>query len=79
VEQLAHRRERIRLGHRPVAVHGAVAERIDDPRLAEHRLPGRLLEARLVDQRGEVVLVRELEPPVVLEDPAHRQLQRAAG
>ena len=62
-----------------VAVHGAVAERVDDPRLAEHRLARGLLEARLVDQRGEVVLVRQLERRVVLVGPGHRQLQRAAG
>ena len=48
---------------RAVAVHGAVAERVDDPRLAEHRLARRLLEARLVDQRREVVLVRQLAAP----------------
>src|SRR5690606_2284003 len=40
---------------------------------------GGLLEARLVDQRGEIVLIRELESCVVLECPAHRQLQGAAG
>src|SRR5690606_8493829 len=47
--------------------------------LVEHRLAGRLLEARLMDQRGQVVLIREPEPGVVLECPAHSQLQRAAG
>ena len=62
-----------------VAVHSAVAERVDHPRLAEHRLARRLLEARLVDQRGEVVLVGQPERRVVLVRPAHRQLQRAAG
>jgi hypothetical protein len=48
-------------------------------RLAEHRLAGRLLEARLVDQRGEIVLVRELGCRIVLVGPVHRQLQRAPG
>jgi hypothetical protein len=79
VEQLARRGQRIGLGHRTMAVRGAVAERGNHPRLAEHRLAGGLLEARLVDQRGEVVLVRELQRSVVLERPAHGQLQRAAG
>ena len=49
VEQLAHRGERVRHRHGTMAVHGAVAECVDHTRLAEHRLTGRLLEARLVD------------------------------
>ncbi len=61
-----------------MAVHRAVAERDDHPRLAEHRLARGLLEARVVDQRREVVLVREFEPGVVLVRPRHRQLECAA-
>jgi hypothetical protein len=37
-----------------MAVHGAVAQRVDDPRLAEHRLAGGFLEAGVVDQRRQV-------------------------
>ena len=62
-----------------MAVHGPVAERVDHPRLAEHRLARRLLEARLVDQRGQVVLVGQLQRRVVLVRPGHGQLQRAPG
>jgi hypothetical protein len=70
MEQLAHRDQRVVVRDRALAVHGAVAERVDDARLAEHRLARRLLEARLVDQRREVVLVRQLERRVVLVRPA---------
>ena len=79
VEQLAHGHQRVVRRDRAVAVHRAVAERVDDPRLAEHRLARGLLEARLVDQRREVVLIGQLERGVVLVGPAHRQLQRAPG
>src|SRR5262249_23222592 len=48
-------------------------------RLAEHCLTGDLLEARFVDERREVVLVRQPERRVVLVGPAHRQLQCTAG
>src|SRR5690606_19118243 len=57
----------------------AVAQRIDDSRLAEHRLAGGLLEAGLMDQSRKVVLIRKFQCRVVLVCPAHRQLQRAAG
>ena len=79
VEQLAQGRQRIRLRHGAVAVHRAVAERVDHPGLAEHRLARGLLEARLVDQCREVVLIGQPERRVVLVGPAHRQLQRAPG
>ena len=51
VEELAQRRPRVILRHGAVAVHRAVAERVDHPGLAEHRFACGLLEARLVDQR----------------------------
>ena len=79
MEQLAHGDQGIVRRDRAVPVHGAVAQRVDDPRLAEHRLARGLLEAGLVDQRREVVLVRQLERGVVLVRPRHRQLQRAAS
>ena len=61
-----------------MAVNGAVAERSDHPRLAEHGVAGRLLEARLVDQRREIVLIGQLERRVAFECPLHRQLERAS-
>jgi hypothetical protein len=53
--------------------------RVDHPCLAEHRLARCLLEARLVDQRRDLVLVRQLERRVVLVRPGDRQFERAAG
>ncbi len=79
VEQLTHRRQRVRLRYRAQAVHRAITQRIDHPRLAEHRLARGLLEARFVDQRRQVVLVREPQPCVVLVGPVHRQFERAAS
>ena len=79
VEELAQRCPRVSLRHGAVAVHRAVAERVDHPGLAEHRLACGLLEARLVDQRREVVLIGQPERRVVLVGPVHRQLQRAPG
>ena len=61
-----------------MAVHRAVAERDDHSRLAEHRFARSLLEARLVNQRREVVLVRELQRSIVLVRPRYRQLECAA-
>ena len=57
VVELAQRRQRVRFRHGAVAVHRAIAERVDHPGLAEHRFACGLLEARLVDQRREVVLI----------------------
>jgi RNase P/RNase MRP subunit p29 len=79
VKQFADRRQRIGRLHRPRAVHGLIAQRVDDPRLAEHRLARRGLEGRLVDERTQAVLVRQTQRRVVLVGPRHRQLQRAPG
>jgi hypothetical protein len=77
VEQLAHRDDRILQRHRAIAVHRAVAERVDHPRLAEHRLSCHVPERRLVVQRGEIVLIREPQRRVVFVRPRDRQLERA--
>src|SRR5438477_2068078 len=39
--------------------------------------PAVLFERRLVDERRKVVLIRKFERGIELEEPAHRQLQRA--
>ncbi len=70
VEQLAHGDERVVVRDRRDGCARPVAERDDHPRLVEYRLAGCLLECRLVDQRRQVVLVRELERRVVLEEPS---------
>ena len=76
MKQLAYRDQSVVVRDRAMAVHGAVAQRIDDPRLAEHRLARRLLETRLVDQRREIVLIRQPERGVVLVGPGDRLFQR---
>lgn len=75
VEELAHRGYRIVKRNGSVPMHGPIAERIDDPRLAEHGFAGGLLEARLVDQRRQVVLVRQLQCRIVLVGLAHREFE----
>lgn len=79
MEQLANGHQCVVRRDRPVAVYGAVAERVDHQRLAEYRLARHQLEARVVDQRGEVVLRGRLQRRVVLVGPRHRQLERAPG
>jgi len=79
MEQLTDRHYRVVRRDGAMPVHGTVSERIDHPRFAEDRLAPRLLEARLVNQRREVVLVGELQGCVMLVDPRHRQLQRTPG
>ena len=79
VEQLPDGDDGIIKRTSPVPVDGAVAERADDPRFAEHRVAGGLLEAWFVNQGGEGVLVRHLERGIVLVDPGHGQFQGAAG
>src|SRR5688572_4999643 len=77
MEQLADRGQRIVRGNCAGAVDGTVAERVDDPRLAEDRFARRLFEAWLVDQRGDLVVVGKLERLVVFVCPGDRQLQGA--
>ena len=72
MEEFAQCCQRVHLRHSAVAVHRAIAERVDQPGLAEHYLPGYLLEARFVDQCGELVLVGQLEIRVVFVCPVHR-------
>lgn len=62
---------------RSMPVYGAVAQCVDHPRRAEHRLAGGILETRVVDQRRQVVLVRQLQRRIVLLGPAHREFERA--
>jgi hypothetical protein len=58
VEQLAYRRQRIELVDDPVAVDRLVAELIDHPRLGKDGVAGSYLEARLVNEGTQVVLIR---------------------
>lgn len=74
MEELAHGHQRVIHWNGTVAVDSPVAEGIDHPRFTEHRLTRHLLEGWLMDQRGEVVLVRwathSSEHPLQLPHPA---------
>ena len=65
--------------HLAMPVNGAVAQRVDDPRLAEYRLACGFLETGVVDQRRQVVLVWQLQRRIVLVGPAHREFKRATS
>ncbi len=79
VEQLTHRYHSVLRLDRLRAVHRLVAKLHDEPRLGEHRRAGRGLERRLVEERAQVVLIRQAQRRVVLVSPRHRQLERSAG
>jgi hypothetical protein len=79
MEQLADGRERIDLLDRLVAMDRLVTERVDDARLVEDRFAGDRFEARVVDQRAEIVLIGQTQCSVRLVGPRDRKLQRAAG
>ena len=79
MEQLTHGDQCVVHRNRTVAVYSAIAERHDHARLAEHGFACGLLEAGLMDQRREIVLVRQFERGIVLIGPSHRQLERPAG
>ena len=79
VEQLLHRAGGVAGADRPLLVHRAVAQRVDVFRLGEHRLARRAAEARLVQQRGDIVLIGQLQAGIVAERPLDRDLDRLAG
>src|SRR2546422_760917 len=79
MEEFAHRDEGVIQGNRAMTVNRAIAQRINDSGLAEYSLAGGLLEARLVDQSGKVVLVRQLQRTIVPVGPRNSQLERASG
>src|SRR6266705_2232604 len=62
-----------------MAVDSLIAESVDDPRLTEHRLASDTLERRVVDQRAQVILVRQSQGGVSFVRPRHRQLERTTG
>ena len=76
VEQLLHRPERVALRDGLLLVNRAVADAVDVFRLGEDGLAGQSLEARLVQQRGDVVLIGKSQAGVILERPFDRNLDR---
>ena len=79
MEEFAHAGERVGLRHQAMAVHRLVAESGDEHGLVEHRAADGGLEGRLMNERAEIILIRELERRVVLVEPAHSKFQRAPG
>ena len=54
-----------------MAMHGRIAQAIDEHRFGKDRDAGRL-ESRLVDERAQVVLVWQPQRRIVLVEPMHR-------
>ena len=83
MEQLAQRVLRVLQRHGARLVHGVVAQPAQHVHLGVHRRAHQLLKARLKQKRQQVRLVRHGQtapaPALGLEQPGHRQLQRAPG
>ena len=60
MEQLTRRRNRVELPEGLVAVNREVAEVFDDFHLGEHRRTDCVAKCWLVDERAQVVLIRQL-------------------
>ncbi|WP_246679957.1 hypothetical protein [Mesorhizobium sp. B1-1-9] len=60
-------------------VHGAIAQRVDELRLREHRLARRAAKAWFMQKGGDIVLIGQLQARVVAERPFDRKLDRLAG
>ena len=79
MKQLAHGHYRIGRQDWLGAVNGLVPELRDEPRLGKHGVAGGGLERGLVDERAQVVLIRQAQRAVVFVGPGHGQFQGAAG
>jgi hypothetical protein len=60
-----------------MTMHGRIAQAIDENRLGKDGSAGRGLESRLVDERAQVVLIRQPLRRVVLVEPMHHHFQPA--
>ena len=76
MEKFPHRRQRVELLHGAMPIHGGIAEAIDEHRLGKDRRARCGFERRLVDERAQVVLIRQLERRIVLVESTHHQLKR---
>lgn len=77
MKQFPHRDDGIVHRHGSGSVDRTVAESVDDASLAEDRIAGGLFERGLVNQRGDVVRVGQLQGCVVLECPVDSQFKCA--
>ena len=78
VEQLAHQAHGVAAAHALVAVHGQVAELLDQPHLVVHVGRHQLRERHLGEQHVQPVFVWHAQVAVVPVQPVHRLLQRMA-
>ena len=78
MEQLADRRHGVQLLQRAMAVRSEVAQVFNQLGLGENLRAGRVLERWLVDQRAQIVLVRNFEGEVVAVEPRHGKFERPA-
>ena len=74
MEQFLHRDNGSLLGNLASVMGRSVADADDEPCLVEHSVAGGLLERRLVEQRADVFLVREVQRCVRFECPAYDEL-----
>ena len=79
VKQLTGCRHRISGQHFARTVNGQIAQVFNQFRFGEQRIPQHRPKARLVNLRGEIILVRQAERFVMLVQPRYRKLQRAPG
>ena len=77
MEQLPRGRDGVELAYRLVVVNRQIAQILEHPRLRKHCRADRVAKRRLVNQRAQMFLVRQLERRVVLVEPMHRQFERA--
>ena len=56
-----------------MAMNRSIAQRDDHLGLIEDRIARRKFESRLVDQRGDIVLVGQLQRTIKLVGPGHSQ------
>ena len=61
MEKLPYRRQRIELPHGLVAVDGQISQLLDHAGLRKNHIAHRCPESRLVDQRAQMLLIRQLQ------------------
>jgi hypothetical protein len=79
MEELGHGGQSVELSNGLVAVDRQVAKIPDESHLGEHRWAGGIAERRLVDQRAQVILIRQLQRRIVLVEPMNHHFQAASG
>ncbi|WP_338318035.1 hypothetical protein [Bradyrhizobium ottawaense] len=79
VKQLLHRAGGVAGASLLLLMHRAIAQRVDEFCLREHRLARGLAEGRLVQKCCDIVLIGQLQIGIAAKRPFHRNLHRLAG